>query len=275
MDEAEEVFGVQVPAGGNSAKAQEPCEETLDLPAAAVAAKLAAVLRGWAASSRTMGRDHLDLARCELAVEAVAIVRLVADEPFRRLFEEVLVEGVDDELAFMSLTTCNPSGERKTITVCHCHDLGRLAASSESNARAPFLAPAWEPSMYASVRSSLPRSRKSVAKPASTPCNVPSLTHVWYRRWQVWYGGYREGRSAHGAPVRRIQSTPLRTSRTGRNGRPPLEVVRCNSRSGKKPPTRSHCSSVRSTPTVDQKSLPSSIPTQKPIGYQHVTSAWL
>jgi hypothetical protein len=68
----------------------------------------------------------------------------------------------------MALTTSNPCGDRKTIAVCHCHDLGRFAAASDSNARPPFLAPAWEPSMYASLRSSFPRSRRSSASPVSS-----------------------------------------------------------------------------------------------------------
>jgi IS5 family transposase len=35
----------------------------------------------------------------------------------------------------------DPSGDRKTVAVCDCHDLGALAALGFPNARAPFLAP--------------------------------------------------------------------------------------------------------------------------------------
>src|SRR5437667_3498142 len=66
--------------------------------------------------------------------------------------------------------------------------------------------------------------------------------------------------SAHGAPVRSTQSTPLSTSRGSRQGRPPLGVVRICSGSGRKPRTTSHCSSVRSIPTVDHKRDLPSIP---------------
>jgi hypothetical protein len=42
----------------------------------------------------------------------------------------------------MALTTRNPDGDRKTMAVCHCHDLGRFAASSFPNQKTPFFAPA-------------------------------------------------------------------------------------------------------------------------------------
>ena len=175
----------------------------------------------------------------------------------------------------MALTTSNPSGDRKAIAVCHCHDLGRLAASSLSNARSPFLAPAWVPSMYASVRSSFPRVRRSSARALSTLWSTPVWDQAWKRRWQVWYGGYRGGRSAHGAPVLSTHMTALRTSRTGRNGRPPFGVVRLSSSAGKKCAIAAHCSSVRSTVRVDQKSRRLSIPTGFPIEFHALTRARL
>jgi hypothetical protein len=49
-----------------------------------------------------------------------------------------------------------------------------------------------------------------------TPCR----THCWNRRWHVWYGGYRWGKSFQGAPVRMIHNIPLRTLRGSLAGRP-------------------------------------------------------
>jgi hypothetical protein len=63
-----------------------------------------------------------------------------------------------DELRFMALTARSPYGDRKAMTVCHCHDLGRFAASSDPNFKAPLFAPACVPSMNASVKSIFPRS---------------------------------------------------------------------------------------------------------------------
>ena len=115
------------------------------MPAAAVAAQLAEVL-GLPLPLGMVRRDHLDAHLCELGVERIAVVGGVADELVGERFDEARLQRFDDELLLISLTTRNPNRERKARAVCHCHDLGRLAAASSSNQRAPLFAPAWEPS---------------------------------------------------------------------------------------------------------------------------------
>jgi hypothetical protein len=66
----------------------------------------------------------------------------------------------------------------------------------------------------------LPRPSRSLASVSSISLSVPERTHSWNRRWQVWYGGNRSGRSYHLAPERSIQRMPLRISRFARLGRP-------------------------------------------------------
>jgi hypothetical protein len=115
------------------------------VPPPAVAPQLAAVL-ALDLPGREVRRDHLDARGREFRVERIAVICTVADELLRELLDEPRVQRVDDELRFMSLTTRNPNGDRKAMAVCHCHDLGRLAAASFSNERTPLFAPAWEPS---------------------------------------------------------------------------------------------------------------------------------
>ena len=65
-----------------------------------------------------MRRDELDVALLEeTSVELVRVVRSVADELRRELFEKARVERVLYELRLMSLTTCNPNGDRKASAV--------------------------------------------------------------------------------------------------------------------------------------------------------------
>src|SRR5207245_6445425 len=155
--EPEEILRARLPAVQQVAVAEQRGEEPLDQPASFVAvAKPPTVLR-LNRSGRQVGCDHLDTALGQLGVERVAVVGAVPDQLLRKCTDETRFQGVDDELRFMSRTTRNPTGDRKAIAVCHCHDLGRFAASSDTNQRTPLFAPAWEPSMYASVRSSLPR----------------------------------------------------------------------------------------------------------------------
>jgi hypothetical protein len=58
----------------------------------------------------------------------------------------------------MRRSTRDPCGDRKTMAVCDCHDLGPLAALRLPDGGAPFLAPAKVPSMKASLMSMAPRS---------------------------------------------------------------------------------------------------------------------
>jgi hypothetical protein len=157
LGECIEVARVVFVASDESAKAQHPREEPLDVPTPAITPQPSTIL-GLGLSPRMVRRDHLDPVAPEVVVEFVAVVGAISDELFGEAFYESRGERVVDELRFMSLTTRSPDGDRKTMTVCHCHDLGRLAASSDPNFKTPLFAPAWVPSMNASVRSIFPRS---------------------------------------------------------------------------------------------------------------------
>lgn len=52
--------------------------------------------------------------------------------------------------------------------------------------RAPFLAPVKEASIKASASSSCPRACTSLARTRKILFSLPSRTHCWKRRWQVW-----------------------------------------------------------------------------------------
>jgi hypothetical protein len=92
--------------------------------------------------------------------------------------------------------------------------------------------------------SNLPRNCKSLAKVSSIFRSLPSLTHSWKRRWQVWYGGNLSGKSRHRAPERNIQSTPFITSRSDLRGLPRVVTADGLSNNGS---IKDHCSSVNSS----------------------------
>ena len=144
-------------ASDESSEAHHPGEEPFDVPTPAIAAQRATVLC-LGLSSGVVGCDHLNAIVSEVAVEFVAIVGAVSDELFRERLYESRGKRAVDELRFMALTARSPYGDRKAMTVCHCHDLGRFAASSDTNFKAPLFAPACVPSMNASVKSIFPRS---------------------------------------------------------------------------------------------------------------------
>lgn len=227
-----------------SSKVLQPRKQTLDLPASFVAAKFSAVLRLRLLSIGFVRRNQLDVQFFQLFVERIRIICFVADYSARSLIGKAFCDGAFGEFDFVRRSTCRVNGERKTKAVCHCHELRAFAPLSLSHCKAPFLADTKVPSIKVSDKSSLPRSSKSWAKVSSTFCSLPSLTHAWKRRWQVWYGGNLSGKSCHRAPERRIQSTPFKTSRAARGGLPRVWIPSVFSNNGA---IKAHCSSVNSS----------------------------
>jgi hypothetical protein len=120
----------------------------------------------------------------------------------------------------MGRSTFHVSGDRNTSSVCNCHDLGAFAALCLADSKTPFFAGTKVPSIKASLMSISPRSYRSCASSMTMSRKTPCRTHCWNRRWHVWYGGYLDGKSFQGAPVRKIHNIPSKTSRGSRARRP-------------------------------------------------------
>ena len=199
----------------------KPGKQALNLPSTPVASQFPAVLGSWFLASHTMRCDHFNTTFIEkLIVKFIAVVRLNTNKLIRRKFSKTAVYSGFDKLYLMGRSAFNVSGDRKTSSVCDCHDLGAFAALCLADSKAPFFAGAKLPSMNASRISILPRSFRSSTSSWAMRWKTPCPTHCWNRRWHVWYGGYRCGRSFHGAPVRRIHKIALRISRGSRALRP-------------------------------------------------------
>src|SRR6478672_7030953 len=176
MEETEKVGGIALPAGDEAAGVVEPGKEALNFPAAFGAPHRAAIL-GTAPAAAIAG-DHLDaVVATELGIERIAVVAFVADQPRRERADEAGLEGSGDEVRLSWRSAGHVHGERKTMAVADCHDLAAFSATSWANGSAPFLAPAKVASTNASVRSSLPRSRKSSARRCKSRSRRPERCH--------------------------------------------------------------------------------------------------
>jgi hypothetical protein len=89
----------------------------------------------------------------------------------------------------MRRSTGHVHGERKTMAVANRHDFAVLTASSRANGGAPFFAELKLASMNDSLRSNLPRSRKSAASFSRSRSSNLERCPCWKRRWQVCSGG--------------------------------------------------------------------------------------
>jgi hypothetical protein len=244
MDEAQVVRIVIFIAHLNPPVVLQPRKQPLDFPAPLVAPQLPPVLRLRLLPVALVRRDHLNVECLQLRIQRVRVVRLVADQSFRLLIDKPLDESFSHKGDFMRRSRCRVDGDRKTSRVCHCHELRTLAPLGLSDSSAPFLATTKVPSIKHSDKSSWPLVRRFSAKVSNIRSSRPSLTHCWNLRWQVWYGGNRSGKSHQRGPERRIQSTPLRTSRSGLRGLPRVCTTGGLSNSGS---INDHCSSVNSS----------------------------
>lgn len=159
----------------------QPREEAFNLPAVAVAAKLPAVLRD-VPSGRAMGRDELNATLGHPGVEGVAVVAAVADQARRQPPQEPALQYVVNESNLTRGRTCDTNGERKTSTVCDCHDLGAFPLAGEPDGEAPFFAPAKVASMNASLKSYPPAAASSWARWRRIRYIVPDRAQSWNRR---------------------------------------------------------------------------------------------
>lgn len=247
MDKAQIVGLVIFIAHQNAPKVLQPGKQALDFPASFVASQFAPILRRWLPAVAFVRRNQFNPQCFKFGIQGIRIIRSIANQALRTFVGKTFDESFSYERNFMRRRRRCVDGERKTSAVCHCHELRTLAPLGRADFAAPFLATINVPSIKHSERSSLPRVRKSSAKVSSTRASRPSLTHCWKRRWQVWYDTNLAGRSHQRAPERKIHSTPLRTSRSVRRGRPRVWMLAGLSKSGS---SNAHCSSVNSSRRV-------------------------
>src|ERR671914_1274641 len=243
-DKTQEVVSMMLIAYHQAAKVTQPGEQPLHLPPPFVAAQGASILGCGFLAVLPMGSNHLDSLFTQGGIQLVRVIGFISNQPLRCLRHQPSLQSSLHQRHLVRRSAGGTSGERKTRAVCHCHELRTFAPLGLSHLPPPFLATMKVPSMKHSERSRPPRSLRSWAKALRIPSRVPSRTQFWKRRWQVWYGGYRSGKSCQGAPVRSTQSTPLSTSRAGRQGRPrPSERLLGSGSNGSR---IAHCSSVKS-----------------------------
>jgi len=199
----------------------KPSEQTLHFPSAPISSEFPAVLGMRFFPSFAMWRNHFNTTIFkELIIQFIAVVGLITNQLIRGILCKATVDGILYKLYFMGRSAFNVSGDRKTRSVCDCHDLGAFATLCLADSKTPFFAGAKDPSINASLISIFPRSFRSSTNSWAMRLKTPCLTHCWNRRWHVWYGGYRCGKSFQGAPVRMIHKIPLSTLRGSRAGRP-------------------------------------------------------
>lgn len=155
-----------------------PSKETFNFPSSAVSSELPSILCFFFFPIRFMRSNQFYFSFLQFQVQFITIIRFISNQSLGLCFDEFGINSFLNKFAFMCVCSKGPYGERKTRSVCDCHDLCPFAFFSFSNMKPPFLALAKVPSIKHSVISIFPRSFRSLANDHKTLSHVPERTHV-------------------------------------------------------------------------------------------------
>jgi hypothetical protein len=246
MHERGKAFTTAIPAGHHALVLVQPGEQAFDLPPPAIAPERPASLCRRARAVAPMRRNQLDALGRESLIERITVVGTIPDKSSGSSHGVGRSEGSLDKGDLMWASSSRVHGEWKTMRVCHNHELRTCAPLGLAHLGAPLFATTKVPSMKHSASSICPRSSRSRASASRILRMPPAVTQRLNRRKQVEAEGKRSGKSAHAAPVRKTQRTPLSTARSScLSGRPrPSARPFC---AGSKGANSAHCSSVSSS----------------------------
>ena len=169
-------------AGQNTAVVLQPGKQAFDFPPPAVAAQRAASLGRGLFTVPLMGSDKFNATGGQPSIQGIAVIRAVSNQAVGPLGGQALCESRVDQGDFMRCSSRRVDGDRKTMAVCHRHELRTLAPLGRSHVPSFFFATIKVVSIKHSLRSNSPRVRKSSAKASSTLRRTPARTQCWNRR---------------------------------------------------------------------------------------------
>ena len=156
MNHTQEIFCMVFVPDNQPPEVLKPGKLALYLPSAPIASQFPAVLGIRFFASFAMGCDHFDTTFVkELVVKFIAVVRLITNQLIRSIPGKAAVYRILDKLYLVGRSAFHVSGDRKTRSVCNCHDLGAFAAFCLADSKTPFFVGAKVPSINAS-RMSMP-----------------------------------------------------------------------------------------------------------------------
>ena len=240
---------VTVPADDQAAVITQPRKRSLHFIATFIPSHFASIVILTFLVIAAIGTNQVDTTFGQTLPQRVAVISSIGDQSIRIFPRPTPAfsrygDAFDrsfQECHFRRGRTVQVVSQRNTLAVDHHHPLRALAPLGLANAVAPFLAGAKLPSINASDQSNWPFSSKSARNARQAVSHTSCSSQSRSRLQQVDGLGYCLGRSAHGAPVRRIHRMPSKTLRLSAQGRPPfLDVLGF----GSKGSIFFHCSSV-------------------------------
>ena len=116
-----------------SSEITPPSEQALDIPTAYVATQSTSVFSLVGRSIAPVRGDQIYTLLLKLRIEFVSVIGFIADLPSRLLSKKRSLKGSLDKGDFMRRSAFCVNGDRKTIAVRHCYDLGPLDTASTTS----------------------------------------------------------------------------------------------------------------------------------------------
>ena len=166
-----------------SSEIMQPGKQAFNFPASPIAPEFAPILSFGFLPVRLMRRDDFNAVLLfQSLVKWIAVVCFISYQKIWGFIQKTLADSLINQLYFVGRGAFDMSGDRKTRSVCNCHDLGAFAAFRIADSTTPFFAGLKLPSMNASRISISPRSCRSSASSFKMRSNTPCWTHCWNRR---------------------------------------------------------------------------------------------
>jgi len=220
---------ITIPSDNESATISQPGKSPLDLITTSITPHFAAIIVFLLFVVAPVRANHIDTPLFQSLTKPIAIISLVGNQAFGIFSGSAstfarhsdIIQRLFEQLDFRRGRRVQVVSQRNTLAVDHHHPLRALAPFGWADTFAPFFAGAKEPSTNASDQSNCPRWSSSARNVRQASSQISCCSHNFKRRQQVEGLGYCLGKSAQGAPVRRIQSIPSNTLRLSAQGLPP------------------------------------------------------
>ena len=221
---------ISIPTDHQPAIISEPGKRSLNFPAAFITSQLASIMILLLLVIAPVRANQFNASRSQTLSKRVAVITFVSNQPLRPFswttsafaWHGDVVQRLFEEFDFARGRRVQVVSKRNTLAVDHHHPLRTFAPLGLTDAFAPFFAGAKLPSTKLSDQSNWPFSSSSERKDRQASSQMSCSSQSLSLRQQVEELGYRFGKSAQGAPVRRIQRIPSKTLRLSAQGRPPF-----------------------------------------------------
>lgn len=213
---------IAIPTDDKTTAVPQPCKCSFNFPAAFVASYFSSVLVGFRSFIDSIRANQFNPLLKKSFTQGVAVVAFIGNQPLRFFWNHHMIHRLLKQCHFIGARRVQVVPQRNSLAVDQYHPLRALAFLGFSDAKAPFFAGAKLPSTKLSLQSSCPCSSNSFMKIRQILTQRSCSSHAFNRRQHVDELGYSLGKSAQGAPVRKIQRIPSKTFRLSALGRPPF-----------------------------------------------------